>query len=578
MSSSPTERFRELALESMPPITRLQSRRHEQQQQEQHPHQYQQAQALAQEQEQLQGQLIKSEEEEEMEDSSVSFSESDAEPEFDIDEDGIMVSPSGLRYSLDLLDEQARDNVARAVEVPSQLALRGCQPGDERCLFLITEPVEYTVRTGTAQSGYGVPSCTCEGDDGDERPCRHILWLFDRIAAQVLGEHQPQLLPLSPHGHAAALGENPYDAIAAFHLDMLADCLHCGIVGSPTPDDGGDDNRYDNNDDSDDDAVRRDGPSPRRVQETRELLATLSDVPAEAYRPDLFEDNNDNNHQRLYRGAHQDRRDWDRNRRGGAGRGRVVRRGDLEQTVARMLLRNDDVFESFLTAVKADERRRGAGQVLRFRSLLRRAEAALAGLGQHARRGRSVRQGGVWGSDSTKPKDVAWCASHLTAVARQLYAAIHTTARPLKAAELREAARAAVRVLQRVVLDFAADLDDADDADADARADRGELPNGEGEAPAAPRESANLYWHLVGARDGNFVVDVLASIPPEVLAPWIEDLAAVEARVAALGAPASYRARLRALVEHLRSRRAAATAAAEAGGAERGSGRVGKED
>ncbi|KAK6948662.1 hypothetical protein Daesc_010432 [Daldinia eschscholtzii] len=466
--SPPSERFSRLSLGSMPPITRLQSRRRLQV--------------------------------EEVEGSS--SSESDTEQDFDIDDDGFMVSPSNLRYSLDLLDEETRENVNRAIEVPPQFTLRGCQAGDERCLFLITEPVEFTVRTGSEQSGYGVPSCTCESGERGESPCRHILWLFDQITSQVLGV-QRSPLSLTEYGYPAELG-NPYDAISDFHLDMLADSLHCDIVGQ-TPE-----------------------PSARRVREAREMLAWLHGVPADEYRPDLFEKKNSHNH----------------NPRTGRGR-RAVKRGDLEQTIFRMLLRNDDFFQYFLASMRGgasagdeedEEEEEVESYSNRFRILQRRADAALAGLGRYAEDPMLQR--------IARPKDVKWCAEHVSRATRQVYGVIHNTDRPLLGWELRAAAGAAVHILERVVEDWDRDVGPAE----------------------LPRAERNLYLRLIGEEDRNFVVDILASIPPEILGPWVDELTALQRRIAEKGAPVAYTARLSSLVSHLRSRWTAGTTGTERGG------------
>lgn len=434
--SPPTERFRTLSLGSMPPVTRLQSRKLRV----------------------------------EVEDSS---SESDTERDFDIDDDGFMVSPSNLRYSLDLLDEETRDNVNKAIEVPPQFTLRGCQAGDERCLFLITEPVEYTVRTGSEQSGYGIPSCTCQNGERGESPCRHILWLLDQITNQVLGV-QRSPFSLTKYGYPTELG-NPYDEISDFHLDMLADSLHCDVVGQ-SPD-----------------------PNPRRVRETREILASLNEVPTDEYRPDLF------NNPRKGR--------------------RVVKRGDLEQTIFRMLLRNDDFFQYFLSSMRADELHSN-----QFRSLQLRADAALAGLQQYADTTTTTPTTPAL-QNAARPKDVKWCAAHLARVTRQIRSAIHNTERPLSRWELRAAARAAVHVLTRVV-----------------GWDRDVGP------PHTPRAERDLFFRLVGGEDRNFVVDILASIPPEVLGPWVDELAGLRGRIVERGAPGGYVARLGSLVGYLRGR------------------------
>ncbi|KAI0890614.1 uncharacterized protein GGS22DRAFT_15853 [Annulohypoxylon maeteangense] len=428
--SPPTERFKKLSLEGMPPVTRLQSQR-------------------------LQA-----------EDSS---SESETEPDFDFDDDGYMTSPSNLRYSLDLLDDETRDNITRAIEVPSQFVLRGCQAGDQRCLFLITEPIEYTIRTGMEDSGYGVPSCTCESGERGESPCRHILWLFDQITSQVLSVQRGPFT-LSQHGIATELG-NPYDAISDFHLDMLADSLHCDVVGQ-SPD-----------------------PNPRRIQESREMLASLNEVPIDEYRPDLFD-----------------------NPRKGK---KVIKRGDLEQTIFRMLLCNDDFFQYFLTSMRADELNKN-----RFRSLQHRADAALAGLQQYSENPHL--------QNVAQPKNVEWCAMHLAMVTHQIHSVIHNTDRPLETWELRAAARTAIHALEQVV---------------DHNEDVG--------PPDLPKEKRNLFFRLVGDQDRNFAVDVLSSIPPQVLSLWIDDLTAIQEKISELGAPDSYITRLSSLVNHLRSHRTA---------------------
>ncbi|KAI1390164.1 uncharacterized protein F4822DRAFT_428507 [Hypoxylon trugodes] len=423
----------------MPPITRLQSRRQRQE---------------------AEGEM-------EVEDSG---SESDAEPDFEIDDEGLMVSPSNLEYSLDLLDEEARDNITRAIEVPSQFVLRGCQAGDQRCLFLITEPIEYTVRTGTDESGYGVPSCTCQSGERGESPCRHILWLCDQITSQVLGI-QRDPFTLSRYGYPTELG-NPYDAISDFHLDMLADSLHCDVVGQ-SPD-----------------------LNPRRVRESREMLASLSEVPVDEYRPDLF-----NNPKKSRR---------------------VIKRGDLEQTIFHMLLYNDDFFQYFLSSMRAEERNKD-----RFRSLRHRADAALAGLHQYAANPSL--------QNVARPKNVEWCATHLISITRQIYSTIHNTGRQLEDWELEAAAQTSIHVLEQV---------------ANYNRDFG--------PPELPKERQNLFHRLIGNQDQNFVIDILSSIPPQVLGSWGVELTTVLEKISEQEVPVSYTMRLSSLVSHLRSRGAPA--------------------
>ncbi|KAI0175657.1 hypothetical protein GGR52DRAFT_322327 [Hypoxylon sp. FL1284] len=488
--SPPTERLQKLSLESMPPTTRLQSR--------------------------LRQAEVEEEESSVVSDySSPSSSDTCSEPEFDIDEEDeeVMVSPSRLRYRLDQLDDEARGNVARATEVPAQFVLRGCQAGDERCLFLVTEPAEYTVRTGSPASGYGEPSCTCEDSERGETPCRHVLWLLDQVTSQVLGA-RPEPYTLTRHGYPAELG-NPYDAIADFHLDTLADSLHCDVVGQSA------------------------SPNPRRVRETREILALLSDVPVDEYRPDLFGDGNDDD-------SAGRRRTGGKRKRDGGGGG-----GDLEQTVFRMLLRNDELFRYFLSATSA---RAGARAEARIRELGLRADAVLAGLWRYADEFDERQREGkeeVTADTHARPKDVPWAAAHLASVARQLRSAVYAPARPLGRRALRAAARVAAGVLARVVLACYRDV-------------------------GPPGRPQNLYRRLVdeGDNDNNYaplllLLDVLAALPPRVLAPWVDDLAAVERGLAERGGgggEVTLREALRELLAPFGSRGAALAGSKRTGG------------
>lgn len=134
MPPPPTERFSQLSIENMPPTTRLQSRGRN-------------------------------------EDWS-----SESEDGFDsATDEGHLIFPSKLTYSLESLDEDTRDQVTNAMEDPPQLALQQCQAKDQYVIFQVSELREYSIRTGTADSQWAIPSCSCE----EEYPCRHSLWLFE---------------------------------------------------------------------------------------------------------------------------------------------------------------------------------------------------------------------------------------------------------------------------------------------------------------------------------------------------------------------------------------------------------------
>ncbi|KAH9902198.1 hypothetical protein F4778DRAFT_113599 [Xylariomycetidae sp. FL2044] len=443
--SSPTEYvFAQLSLGSMPPTTRLQTRRQQEQDD--------------------------SEPEPQPDDS---HSDSESEPGFEVDEStGVHVTlPSGIKCSLAHLHPQIRHNILTASQdTSSKLVLRRCQSRNDDYIFLVSELAEYTIRTGVRDSQWTTPSCSCERGERGEMPCRHTLWLFDRIASQIW-DYQKRDITLVGDGYYASdpeLDGKPFDFISDFHLDMLADSLHCDVVG------------------------QSDEPNPRRVQTTREILACLNEVPVDEYRPDLF----------------------DNPRRGK----RAVKKGDLEQTIFRMLISNDEFFHYFLSSMEEDEM-----VINRFRRLQHRADLALAGLRDYASNPAVHGQPGQ--------KDVDWCARHLDVVAHQLYAAIVRTNRRLRDWELRAAGRTLVHILHRVV-DHNTDV---------------------GPPTLGPRSQRNLYFRLVGDRDDNFVVKALFSIPPVAVSHLIDELATIEDKILRQGAPQSYVARLRACIDNLRS-------------------------
>jgi hypothetical protein len=133
MPIPPTKRFSQLSIGSMPPMTRLQSR------------------------------MLQEYSSDEFDDGS---------SDIGLDEDtGEAVFPSKLRYSLSGLDADTRDRVVEAIDV-SPLVLQECQAKDSYVIFQVAELSEYSIRTGTTDSPYSTPSCSCE----EESPCRHSLW------------------------------------------------------------------------------------------------------------------------------------------------------------------------------------------------------------------------------------------------------------------------------------------------------------------------------------------------------------------------------------------------------------------
>ena len=426
------------------------------------------------------------------------------EEEDDNDDPDVIVSPSKLTYSLTGLDERGRDNAVDAFSYP-QMTLKVYAPRDQHVVFQVAELSTYNIQTGAEGSPYAVPACTCgcdaekenEGRGRNTEPCRHLIWLFDQMAREMLiDDGRP--LTMTRAGHAAELG-NPFERISDFHEDVLADSLHCNP---------------------------RDGPSSRRVQETREMLASLNNIPTEQYRPDLL---------RLGAKMAAGREEEGEQEEEELEEGEVVERRDLEATIFRMLLRNDEFFSYFLSSMPRDEPVHN-----RFRRLEQRAAAALAGLDAYTE---DPSQPGAT-SASGRPKDVQWCAAHLALVLDQIYASVQHAREPLEPWEQAAAARAAVHVLEGVV-------------------ERAGRASG---LPSLPRGQRDLYFCLMGDRDRDFAIRVLNQFSRATLAPWADRLAAVEDRILQHGAPASYVTKLRSLIDRLQDSGSGSAAGAKRSG------------
>lgn len=465
--SPPTARFSQLSLDKMPPTTRLQSR----------------------------GQQQEGEEE--------LRSGSEVESEFeDDDPSAVIVSPSKLTYSLNELDEDTRDTVIDTFCDPPQMALKAYASRGQYVVFQVAEMLPCWIQAGAEDSPlYAVPTCGC---GSNERPCRHLIWLFDQLSSQML-TNEGQTLTMTREGYAAELG-NPFSRISDFHIDMLADGLHC----NPSS-----------------------GPSPRRIQETREILASLNETPLDEYRPDLVDDSGGG-------GGNDNDNDDDNNNKEEDEDTTIIKRRDLEKTIFRMLLHNDDFFSYFLSSMPADELVNN-----RFRQLEQRVATAFAGLDAYAEDSASASASASassaaaaaaaaapqTSSSSSRPKNVEWCAAHLALALDQIYATIQHAQTPLSAYEQRAAARAVVRTLEGVV----------------ERAGR------DAGSPTLPRAQRDLYFCLVGDRDHDFAMRVLNQLPPATLVPWVGRLGAIEDRILAHGAPPSYVKKLRSLLARVRS-------------------------
>ncbi|TGJ85059.1 hypothetical protein E0Z10_g3695 [Xylaria hypoxylon] len=415
------------------------------------------------------------------EDSAEFTYDSDIDTSIDFDEAaGTATFPSGMRYSVHGLDAGTKDAVTRALGTPSKLALRGCSPRGQGYVFLISETIEYHVRAPYGSGPYDGPSCSCRQDErsvGLQHPCRHTLWLCDQILSQLVP------LPSNPHtwridGYTTKHG-NVCDFISDYHFDVLADSLRCDIMAG--------------------ESIK---PRPHRIQAAREILATLSGNFVENYRPDLTGEN--------------------------VGK-RVVKEGDLEETIFRMLLQNDSLLSYFLASMRDHERLNP-----RFRRFRDRADTALDAFDNY-----------IKASDLERvelSKNPQWCYKTFKDISEQIKSIINYSERELDDFDRRAAASTLVYILDQIV-------NRNEDHDVIRNRDDG---GSYSEGQLKDTRKINLCNELVVESSHNFILDILDELPSEFVDHLLPDLSRIERTVANINAPRSYRNKLRNIIARLR--------------------------
>ncbi|GKT48344.1 uncharacterized protein ColSpa_08525 [Colletotrichum spaethianum] len=424
-------------------------------------------------------------------DNSSSEPETDSDSSLvDNDDPSVVRSPSRLTYMVDKLSADARLRVREAFRDPPRLSLQYCRLRDDVYAFQMTELVPRSIRIGSPDSPFATPRCSCrEQQQKNGPPCKHLLWLLDQLVNQTLYDHDPTSpLTMTPDGYPEEIGD-PFTNISGFHLDVLADGLRCDVVN---PD------LEEVSEDSDEDEEH---PNPHRVQEAREMLAAIAASSPEDYRPDLFSDPPT------------------------LGK-KPVKRHDLEGTIFRMLLDNNDFFHYFLSQMRSTDPVNDP-----FRKLTQRVDRVLRELDAWAF---SPTASAPRDSVENSP-DVAWAASHITGVVGLIRTAIFKRDRPLEPQERTSAARALVHILAAVV-----------------ERNRDFVPPRATATTAASRQDRNLYLRLVGDRDEDFVLGVLNLLPPDAAAQFLHTLEDILDQLGVNGAPASYVEKFRSLISRLR--------------------------
>ncbi|KAI0512451.1 hypothetical protein F5B22DRAFT_648556 [Xylaria bambusicola] len=401
-------------------------------------------------------------------------SEMDTSIDFD-EAAGIATFPFGNRYSIRELLPGSKNAVTKALKTSSKLSLRGCSARGQSYVFLISETIEHHVRAPYGGGPYDGPSCTCRQDErsvGLQHPCRHTLWLCDQILSQLVP------LQSDPHswredGYTTKHG-NVCDFISDFHFDVLADSLRCDIVAGESS-----------------------GPRPHRIQTAREVLATLSGSPVDQYRPDLTSESEEKT---------------------------IVKEGDLEATIFRMLLQSDSLLSYFLALMRDHERLNP-----RFRRFRDRADSALEAFDKY-----------IKASDLRRvelSKDPQWCYKTFKDISKQIRSIILYSERDLDASDRRAAASTLVYILDQVV---------SRNEDHEVRRgnpDEGQLENS---------RKINLCKELIVESSHDFILDILDELQ-ESVSHLLPELDRIERVLANTNVPASYCNKLRDIIIRLRS-------------------------
>ncbi|KUI67840.1 hypothetical protein VM1G_02705 [Cytospora mali] len=459
-------------------------------------------------------------------------SDASMEEEEDDDDDEKMViqSPAtNISYDISGLDPETQAGVRELFresppEDTPQIVLQWCQSVQEQedgqfYAFQMHEIVRRSVRIGSSQSRHRKPRCNCMGDS--DKPCKHLIFLLDQLNHHTSGQPLPdEPVHLGYDGDWAGRG-NPFESISKYHLDLLARNLHCD-VGSPDS---------------------RRAVNTVRLQETREILASIAepdmdDYSVKEYRPDIFEDpdttfENDG----------------------------IISYNDLTRTVANMLMANNEFFAYFLKLLGPNSK---VGNP--FHNVQQHIDRVLSELDAYSR------SPSVATKAAEGPRDVPWAAAHITRAVSAIQSLLQNSTGAPSPTERAGAARALVRILHAVVMDWNRDVPFAPAAVAATTSSRSSSSRtsptetlqppppprqGQGqESEAGPQTDRNLYHRLIGSQtrtSSAFVIDVLTQLPEQ--NQWIETLEEIEGRLGTYNPPAGYMERLRELIVRMRNSR-----------------------
>ncbi|PSS03644.1 hypothetical protein BD289DRAFT_449415 [Coniella lustricola] len=432
------------------------------------------------------------------------------------DDDRVIVrsTTTHLTYDISNLDADTQSEVRQLFRKtlpaePPSLVLQWCQIGQEQedkdrqfYAFQLHEVVPRSIRIGSPGSKYRRPRCNCMQDD--DKPCKHLIFLLDQINF-VSSDHLSDMPvhEIQASGVPAGMGQ-PFDQISNFHLNFLADVLHCD-VGSPH-------SKLETN--------------PVRLQETREILAAIArqdgdDLAVKDYRSDLFDKAD------LALLNHD-----------------IITCDDLTETVTRMLCTNNDFFAYFLQLLPLSSRIKDP-----FQNIQQHVNRVLQAL-------RDYSQGAS--SDSTTvsaegPRDASWAALHIRLAVSRIQHLLQNRKYAPSLVERASAARTLVQILNSIVFDWNHDITRSKPV---------------ASSIASGANENNLYQCLIGSPSlivasspsHTFILDTLAQLPEQ--NQWIETLERIEIHLSKCRSPEKFKKRLREIIVLMRSSRPTALSTA----------------
>lgn len=376
------------------------------------------------------------------------------------------------------------------------LALYHCRhigaEDDRRYAFQIAdaEVVRYGVRVKPTNTG--LPQCSC--NPNSESVCRHVRWLLDQL------------------GHtdatsAAVDSPDYYGQITAAGLENICEELHWELRTGTESDEEETTWQLNKDHRSKSHGLQTRGMVRERLKEVRDILATLSNESTVDYRKDIFESVDDI--------TLED----------------ILVPHDLEATVSRLLVHDDDVFYQFKSLVSHNTR-----AVDFFRKMNHKAKQACRLLDEYVQHGAAAGQ-----------HDLIWCSQQLVNIVNFISTNV-TERQPLSAESRMEAAKSLVSILLEVVKNRNKDV--YQDDRLPRRRQHGE-----------PHTDRNLYQRLIGSISpqnpvGNaFIIKALQDLPEA--QAFVEDLEEILHILGTIGwgpAPKPYREKLTTLIAQLKQR------------------------